>query len=468
MPTRTASSPVRARPTRARRCTSGRRGRHAAGLSVCGRCRAEPGPRRPGERNEAVRAVARRPPRPLLGVDDARRAALVERLSTTPPGMPQRGRRACGSPITTKRYGGAQQRAVDPTRRRCRLRRRRRRVLGDHPDAGPSTLAIWIASAPAARSSWSASSRTSGADHALGSVMVSATPGPRAGTVPARIPEHLGAGAAPRSSAAWRRRRRRPALARSPRGRATSACSRSLRSVRSSRIWTRSSCRASPNRPSSWVERTCTTAAKPSTARAARPRPGPVTRGRSADRSRPARPAAAARVGPAPAGARRGRPRRRRAVVMPGRGAGGSRRRWRRSGCRARRRRRSTAAPPTPSWSPRKTTSAATSDVAHERHDEDPVVEDAVEQRPHAAEDGVERGDDRDRQVGLQPGRHGRLEDQAERRRRRRAPRAGITRCPPWSRVAVRPAGAARRARSEARRRPAPATLELQAVRAPV
>ena len=51
-------------------------------------------------------------------------------------------------------------------------------------------------------------------------------------------------------------------------------------------------------------------------------------------------------------------------------------------------------------------------DVGDERHHEDPVVEDAVEQRAQAAEDRVERGDDGDRQVGLQPGRHRRLEEQ--------------------------------------------------------
>ena len=78
---------------------------------------------------------------------------------------------------------------------------------------------------------------------------------------------------------------------------------------------------------------------------------------------------------------------------------------------------------PTPSWSPRKTISAATRTFATKRHDEDLVVEDAVEQGPQAAEHCVQGGDDGDRQVGLQPQRHHRLnqqpgddaEDQAER-----------------------------------------------------
>ena len=75
---------------------------------------------------------------------------------------------------------------------------------------------------------------------------------------------------------------------------------------------------------------------------------------------------------------------------------------------------------PTPSWSPRKTISAATSDVGDERHDEDLVVEDAVEQRAQAAEHRVERGDDGDRQVGLQPQRHGRARGRVRPRCRRR------------------------------------------------
>jgi hypothetical protein len=50
-------------------------------------------------------------------------------------------------------------------------------------------------------------------------------------------------------------------------------------------------------------------------------------------------------------------------------------------------------------------------DVAHERDDEDLVVEDPVEEGAEAAEDGVERRDDGDRQVGLQPERDVWLED---------------------------------------------------------
>ena len=45
-------------------------------------------------------------------------------------------------------------------------------------------------------------------------------------------------------------------------------------------------------------------------------------------------------------------------------------------------------------------------DVGQERHDEDLVVEDPVEHGAQAAEDGVERGHDGDRQVGLDHRRH--------------------------------------------------------------
>ena len=54
-------------------------------------------------------------------------------------------------------------------------------------------------------------------------------------------------------------------------------------------------------------------------------------------------------------------------------------------------------------------------DVADERDHEDLVVEDAVEEGAQRAEDRVERGDDGDRQVGLQPERHVRLRGQPER-----------------------------------------------------
>ena len=52
--------------------------------------------------------------------------------------------------------------------------------------------------------------------------------------------------------------------------------------------------------------------------------------------------------------------------------------------------------------------------VGDERHDEDLRVEDAVQARPHPAEDRVERGDDGDREVRLQPGRHGRAQHQPD------------------------------------------------------
>ena len=100
--------------------------------------------------------------------------------------------------------------------------------------------------------------------------------------------------------------------------------------------------------------------------------------------------------------------------VMPGTRAGGWRRRCRRCGCRGRRRRRWTAARPTPSWSPRKTISAGDDDVGHEGDDEDLRVEDAVQPGAEAAEDGVQGRDDGDRQVGLQPERDGRVEEEAE------------------------------------------------------
>ena len=69
---------------------------------------------------------------------------------------------------------------------------------------------------------------------------------------------------------------------------------------------------------------------------------------------------------------------------------------------------------PTPSLSPRKTISAGDQHVADEGDDEDLVVEDAVEEGPEGAEDRVERGDDGDRQVGLQAEGHVGLEDQSE------------------------------------------------------
>ena len=57
--------------------------------------------------------------------------------------------------------------------------------------------------------------------------------------------------------------------------------------------------------------------------------------------------------------------------------------------------------------------SAATTTLDRNEIDEDLVVEDAVEHGPHAAEDGVEGRDDRDRQVGLQPQRHGRVQEES-------------------------------------------------------
>ena len=69
---------------------------------------------------------------------------------------------------------------------------------------------------------------------------------------------------------------------------------------------------------------------------------------------------------------------------------------------------------PTPSWSPRKTMKRRDDDVRQERDDEDLVVEDAVEDRAHRAEHGVQSGDDGDGQVGLQPHRHGRVQEQAD------------------------------------------------------
>src|SRR6478735_1790809 len=53
-------------------------------------------------------------------------------------------------------------------------------------------------------------------------------------------------------------------------------------------------------------------------------------------------------------------------------------------------------------------------DVAEEGDDEDLVVEDPVEVGAQAAEDGVERGDDGDRQVGLETERDVGLEHDAE------------------------------------------------------
>ncbi len=58
--------------------------------------------------------------------------------------------------------------------------------------------------------------------------------------------------------------------------------------------------------------------------------------------------------------------------------------------------------PPTPSLSPRKTMPERDHDVAHERDHEDLVVEDPVEVGAQAAEDRVESGDHRDRQVRVE------------------------------------------------------------------
>ena len=106
--------------------------------------------------------------------------------------------------------------------------------------------------------------------------------------------------------------------------------------------------------------------------------------------------------------------------------------------------------PPTPSWSPRKTTSAGDEDVAHERHDEDPVVEDPVELGPDRAEHRVERGDDGDRQVGLQRRRARSARAPARARRPTTRARAGITSVPPAGRRGAQVGGAGRRAASAA------------------
>src|SRR5689334_13774530 len=53
-------------------------------------------------------------------------------------------------------------------------------------------------------------------------------------------------------------------------------------------------------------------------------------------------------------------------------------------------------------------------DVGEEGDDEDLVVEDAVEHRPDSAEDRVEGGDDRDRQVGLEPEGHVRVDEEPD------------------------------------------------------
>jgi hypothetical protein len=68
--------------------------------------------------------------------------------------------------------------------------------------------------------------------------------------------------------------------------------------------------------------------------------------------------------------------------------------------------------------------------VGHERDDEHLGVEDPVEPGAEAAEDGVEGGDHGDRQVGLQPQRHGGVEQQPSRMPAAR-PRIGITVSPP-------------------------------------
>src|SRR5690625_193799 len=52
--------------------------------------------------------------------------------------------------------------------------------------------------------------------------------------------------------------------------------------------------------------------------------------------------------------------------------------------------------------------------VRYERHDEDLVVEPAVEERAERAEHGIERGDDRNREVGLQSRRDRWLEHESE------------------------------------------------------
>ena len=84
---------------------------------------------------------------------------------------------------------------------------------------------------------------------------------------------------------------------------------------------------------------------------------------------------------------------------------------------------------PTPSLSPRKTISRGDQHVADERDDEDLVVEDAVEEGAEGAEDGVERRDDRDRQVGLQRERHVGGEARARATTPTTSPMIAITAC---------------------------------------
>ena len=106
-------------------------------------------------------------------------ACSFSRVCTTPPGILSAGSRSSGLPITLKRYGAlilcpsteipppASEKYVSTTTR---------------------TLLIWIASAPAARSSWIVSSSMSASTVPCGSSTSSAMPGPCAATVPARMP----------------------------------------------------------------------------------------------------------------------------------------------------------------------------------------------------------------------------------------------------------------------------------------
>src|SRR6478735_1170705 len=298
-------------------------------------------------------------------------ASFWRRTSRTPPGMSRAAASVRGSPMTRKRYGEVSR-------------------------VPSTTTPAWSASAgsrsPGSTNDVLATTRTAGPS------MVSSRPGPVAGSVPARTPSTRARSCASCSAA---REPPLPAVTRalvSSRSRA-SVRSLSARSLTSSRIRTRSVCR-SPSSPVSWVARTCTTTAKPSTAhRTAGSRWPRLTRGRNADASRVhAFRCAETSSKTGSSGAGRSWWPWGSDIVVPsgleqlapdGGGVGEDadtehdHDAGRQLGADA-------------ELVAQVDDEGSDGDVGDERHHEDLVVEDAVEQRPHAAEDGVERGDHRD------------------------------------------------------------------------
>ena len=123
------------------------------------------------------------------------------------------------------------------------------------------TSLIWIASAPASRSSWTVSRTIGASTLSCGSLMVSTMPGPVAGTVPARMPSAASRSRAARCASAslldWLLSRSREDC--SPR---ISSDSRSPSRSTPAKMRTSSSSRRL-SRPSSEVWRTWTMIAKP-------------------------------------------------------------------------------------------------------------------------------------------------------------------------------------------------------------